>query len=85
MKGDFMKGTEGIDYVITECGHCKGAGRCDCYDCYKVAAIAAVPRDEDGYYKIAARDVKIEELNEKKYQVKCDVCQGVGKVVFWRE
>ena len=34
-----MKGTEGIDYVITECGHCKGDGKCDCFQCLERVVI----------------------------------------------
>jgi len=79
-----MKGTEGIDYVITECSHCKGSGKCACYDCLCDSAIDAV-KDEDGDYNVGSRDVKIVYLKEEGFEVTCKVCKGVGKVVFWRE
>lgn len=80
-----MKGTEGIDYVVTECGHCKGEGKCNCFDCLYTAATDAAPTDDHGDYRISERDRKIEYLQEKKFSAKCTVCRGVGKVVFWRE
>jgi hypothetical protein len=79
-----MKGTEGIDYVVTECGHCSGEGKCGCYSCRYEAAVRAVA-DSKGVYFLKQRDEKMEELQAEEVQVKCTICRGVGKVVFWRE
>ena len=91
-----MKGTEGIDYVITECGHCKGTGKCTCYDCFFKGAIRAIKKGheyssgmdstEDGrYYWEGERDNKIKYFKEAEFAVVCEICKGVGKVIFWRE
>ena len=77
-----MKGTEGIDYVITECGHCKGTGKCACYNCLAAAAVEAVDNSTSVYDEASSQ---ITYLTEKGYEVTCNVCKGVGKVVFWRE
>ena len=79
-----MKGTEGIDYVITECGHCKGNGKCNCYDCLEASAVRTV-LNEDGTYYPHIRDAHIKCLKENDDSVFCTICKGVGKVVFWRE
>ena len=78
-----MKGTEGIDYVITECSHCKGSGKCKCYNCLYATAIAVVGRVE--LVGTGIRDLKIKELKKEGFEVTCTVCEGVGKMVFWRE
>ncbi|MCD4677404.1 MAG: hypothetical protein K8S18_15635 [Desulfobacula sp.] len=89
-----MKGTEGIDYVITECGHCKGSGKCSCYDCY--IPIAKMNRnrinkreiEEAGVWGTPNKttvDYEIDKLKKSQGVVKCSICKGVGKVVFWRK
>lgn len=77
-----MKGTEGIDYVITECSHCKGSGKCKCYNCYYDAALTIVVSRGGTNYGV---DKKIKDFENEGFEVKCTVCKGVGKVVFWRE
>ena len=82
-----MKGTEGIDYVITECSHCKGSGKCACYDCLEPAAERGTDEflnDNVSDYS-NRKEAKILALQKKGFEVKCTVCEGVGKVVFWRE
>ncbi len=79
-----MKGTEGIDYVITECGHCTSTGKCDCHNCLAREA-TNMSINTSGEYHLAARDERISDLKEGEFMVKCTVCAGVGKVVFWRE
>lgn len=92
-----MKGTEGVDYVITECSHCKGSGKCKCYDCLYAAAVNIVPKNSDNPFFVLStkselqsdlerkRDMKIEYFKKQDFEMKCTVCEGVGKVVFWRE
>jgi hypothetical protein len=80
-----MKGTEGIDYVITQCGHCEGSGKCRCYNCLCATAIDVIHEDDKHMYDIDDRDDKIKELEDNGFMVRCNICKGVGKVVFWRE
>jgi len=80
-----MKGTEGIDYVITECGHCKGNGKCNCYQCLFEAANRDLFARASGTPTIGDRNQKIEYFKGKEFEVPCSICEGIGKVVFWRE
>ena len=77
------KGIEGIDYLVTECGHCNGNGKCACVDCIFFVAEKAVT-DTKGRYATSDRNSQIDYFLEKKLEAKCSVCNGVGKVVFWR-
>ena len=95
-----MKGTEGVDYVITECAHCEGTGKCVCHDCHFRAAMRNVdkvpvetmdgdygvdPSDPDVCYNKYSRNCLLSEYNDGEVEVLCSVCKGVGRVVFWRE
>jgi len=79
-----MKGTEGIDYIITECGHCKGSAECDCYECLVIAATKMVT-EKDGTYNLGLRKYEVTRLQEDDVKVKCSVCKGTGKLVFWKD
>ena len=82
-----MKGTEGIDYVILECGHCNGSGKCRCYDCVTHRAKKTINEDTnlDQWEMPEGIKIKIEEIINNEWEVKCTVCEGCGKIVFWRE
>ncbi len=82
-----MKGTEGIDYVITECSHCKGSGKCACYECLEPTAKRDIVRfhDDSDNELLKRKKAEIDTLKKKGFEMKCTVCKGVGKIVFWRE
>ena len=83
-----MKGTEGIDCVITECGHCKGSGKCNCHSCITKSSEEYFKKDNSQRYGFFGKDSfpdYIKGLKEEKAFVNCNICKGVGKVVFWRE
>ena len=65
-----MNGVEGIDYVVTECGHCKGGGKCTCLDCAC-------------RFRSKASNTDVNNLDIGTSVVRCSICGGVGKVVFW--
>jgi hypothetical protein len=72
-----MPGIEGVDYVITECGHCKGTGKCACKGC-AVKAWNELKQDLglEEFFDMFDRDLD---------NLVCSACAGSGKVVFWRE
>jgi hypothetical protein len=78
-----VKGIEGIDYVITECSHCEGSGKCRCFDCC-CNVVERLPDEKVNDVEYYAFKMN-KELKKLQENVKCSTCKGAGKVVFWRE
>jgi hypothetical protein len=68
---EIVGGSGGGKWQKIPCSHCKGEGKCDCYNCCREVhrAVVGTTLFNDDY---------IEEYKEKEIKVKCSVCKGLG-------